>query len=122
MGRALGTCTKLPLARPQINEVRLQETRPDTSYFDVFGVFGERRLRCPSFKVMLTLMLPDEQLSAEQIRIFRAMPGERRLQLAERLYWSARKIKSAGLRMQHPEWPENQIKEEVRRIFLHART
>lgn len=67
-------------------------------------------------------MLPDEQLSLEQIRSLRAMSGERRLQLAERLYWSARKLKSAGLRLQHPEWAEQQIDQEVRRIFLHART
>src|SRR5438552_1855118 len=67
-------------------------------------------------------MLPDEQPSPEQIAVFRAMPGERRLKLAEQLYWSARKIKAAGLRNQHPDWPEEQVKAEVRRIFLHARS
>ena len=67
-------------------------------------------------------MLPDEQASAEQIEIFRAMPGERRLRLAERLYWSARKWKTAALRAQHPDWPEERLYAELRRIFLHART
>jgi hypothetical protein len=71
---------------------------------------------------MLFYVLADEQLSPEQIRIFRGMSGERRLQLAERLYWSARKLKAAGLRVQHPEWGKDQIEEELRRIFLHART
>ncbi len=71
---------------------------------------------------MLSLVLPDEQLSPQQISILRGMSGERRLQLAEQLYWSARKFKRAALRLQHPEWPDRQIDEEVRRLFLHART
>jgi hypothetical protein len=44
----------------------------------------------------------------------------RRLRLAEQLYWSARKMKAAGLRSQHPDWPEQHLTEEVRRIFSHA--
>jgi hypothetical protein len=42
--------------------------------------------------------------------------------LAERLYWSARKMKAAGLRAQHPDWPEERVCAEVRQIFLDART
>ena len=68
------------------------------------------------------LMMPDEQLSPEQVRIFRAMSGERRLRLAEGLYWTARKLKRAALRLQHADWPEQQIDEELRRLFFHART
>jgi len=71
---------------------------------------------------MLFSMLPDEKLSSKQIEILRAMPGERRLRLAEQLYWSARKIKLAGLRAQHSEWTEEQLNTELRRIFTHART
>jgi hypothetical protein len=67
-------------------------------------------------------MLPDEQASPKQIEVLRAMPGERRLRLAERLYWSARKLKKAGFRAQHPDWPEERLNTEVRRIFLDART
>jgi hypothetical protein len=67
-------------------------------------------------------MLPDEQASPKQVEILRAIPGERRLRLAERLYWSARKLKSAGLRAQHPDWTEERLSAEVRRIFLNART
>jgi hypothetical protein len=67
-------------------------------------------------------MLPDEQSSPEQIRIFQAMPGEQKLRLAEQLYWSARKMKLAGLRAQHPDWTEEQLTSEVRRIFLNARS
>ena len=68
------------------------------------------------------LMLPDEQPSPEQIAVFRAMSGERRLQLAEELYWSARKMKAAGVHSQHPDWAEEQVNAEVTRIFLHARS
>jgi hypothetical protein len=67
-------------------------------------------------------MLSDEQTSPEQIAALRAMTGSRRLQLAEQLYWSARKIKAAGLRHQHPDWPDERLNDEVRRIFSHART
>jgi hypothetical protein len=67
-------------------------------------------------------MLPDEQPSPKQIEIFRRMSGQRRLQLAENLYWFARKVKGAGVRTHHPDWSEEQVNSEVRRIFLHART
>ena len=67
-------------------------------------------------------MLRDERASPEQIQIFRRMPPERRLALAEQLYWSARRMKTAWLRQQHPEWTVEQLKAEVTKIFLHART
>jgi hypothetical protein len=67
-------------------------------------------------------MLPDEQASPEQIAALRAIPGEQRLLLAEQLYWAARKMKAAGVRDQHPDWSEDQINEQVRQIFLNART
>ena len=65
-------------------------------------------------------MLADEQLGAKQIEILRGMSGERRLPLAEQLYWSARKMKAAGVRVQHPDWPEAKVLAETRHIFLHA--
>ena len=67
-------------------------------------------------------MLPDEQTSREQFTALRAMSGARRLRLAERLYWSARKMKAAGLRSQHPDWPEQRLDDALREIFSHART
>jgi hypothetical protein len=67
-------------------------------------------------------MLPDEQASPEQIAVLRAMPGGRRLRQAERLYWSARKLKAAGVRHLHPDWSEARVLAEVNRVFLHART
>jgi hypothetical protein len=68
------------------------------------------------------LMLLDEQIGPEQTKALRAMSGQERLRVAGRLYWSARKMKAAGLRAQHPDWPEDRVEAEVRRIFSNART
>jgi len=67
-------------------------------------------------------MLTDEQPGSQQIEVLRAMSGQDRLKAAGRLYWTARKIKAAGLRAQHPDWPESQVEAEVRRMFAHARS
>jgi hypothetical protein len=67
-------------------------------------------------------MLTDERPGSPQIEVLRAMSGQERLKVAVRLYWSARKMKAAGLRAQHPDWPELQVEAEVRRIFAHARS
>jgi len=55
-------------------------------------------------------MLEDEQPGSEQIKILRAMSGQERLRVAQKLYWSARKVKAAGLRAHHPDWPETQLR------------
>jgi hypothetical protein len=67
-------------------------------------------------------MLADEKASPEQIEVFRRMTPEQRWQAAHRLYWTMRRHKAAFLRSQHPEWPEQKVEDEVRRIFSHART
>jgi hypothetical protein len=67
-------------------------------------------------------MLLDEQPSPEQFARLQSMSGQQRLRLAEQLYWSARKMKAAGLRLQHPEWGSERIEAELREVFLHART
>jgi len=66
------------------------------------------------------LMLADEQTSPEQFAILRNMTGQRRLQLAEQMFWTARKLKAAGVRYQHPDWPEEKVMAEVNRILLDA--
>jgi hypothetical protein len=67
-------------------------------------------------------MPTDEETSPEQIEVFRRMTPEQRWQAAHRLYWTMRRHKAAFLRSQHPDWPEQKVDEEVRRIFSHART
>ncbi len=68
------------------------------------------------------VMHRDEKPSPEQIAALRAISGETRLRLAGQLYWCARKMKAAGIRYQHPEWPEERVNAEVTKIFLHARS
>ena len=66
-------------------------------------------------------MLLDEQTSPEQIAALRRMTPERRLALAEGLYWTAREMKKAWLRAQHADWSDERVEREVTRIFPNAR-
>ncbi len=61
-------------------------------------------------------------MTAEEIRILRAMTPEQKLRAVEKLYWTARALKVAWLRSQHPDWSEEEVERKVREIFLHART
>jgi hypothetical protein len=58
----------------------------------------------------------------EQKKSFQAMASEKKLQLALDLYYSAKKLKAAGLKHQHPEWPVDAIRQKVKDIFMYART
>ena len=50
------------------------------------------------------------------------MEPEQKLEIALSLYYSAKELKAAGLRVQNPDWPENKILDKLRDIFLYART
>jgi len=63
-----------------------------------------------------------DEASPEQIEILRRMSPEQRYRAARALYWTLRKHKKDFLRSLHPEWSEQQLDVEIRRIFLHART
>jgi hypothetical protein len=58
----------------------------------------------------------------EQKKSFQAMTPEKKLQLALDLYYSAKKLKAAGLQNQHPDWPVDAIRQKIRDIFMYART
>ena len=74
-------------------------------------------------KACLTLFpLLDFQMHPEQKKSYQAMTPEKKLQLALDLYYSAKKMKAAGLKQQHPEWSTEKINQKVREIFLYART
>jgi hypothetical protein len=62
-----------------------------------------------------------EKMNAETQRILRAMSPAQKLMAAERLYYSARQLKAAALRAQHPEWSDATIHRVVREAFLYAR-
>ena len=59
---------------------------------------------------------------ALQKKIYKSMPPEEKLKIALRLYYSARQMKAAALRHNHPKRTEKEIQEKVREIFLYART
>ena len=59
-------------------------------------------------------------MTAEQVRIFKAMSPSRKLELAAEFYYAARRLKACGLRMQHPDWSDSRIEARVKEIFLHA--
>jgi hypothetical protein len=51
----------------------------------------------------------------------RMMSPAQKLRAAERLYYSARQLKEAALRAQHPDWTDQAIRQAVRQIFLYVR-
>lgn len=50
------------------------------------------------------------------------MTPEQRWRAARRLYWTMRRHKAAFLKSQHPDWSEERVEQEVRTIFLYARS
>ena len=60
--------------------------------------------------------------SPEYLESLQRMTGEQKLRTAMALYWSARKLKAARLREQHPTWTEEQVQQRVKEIFTHAVT
>ncbi|MEZ4651528.1 MAG: hypothetical protein R3E97_22570 [Candidatus Eisenbacteria bacterium] len=62
------------------------------------------------------------KLTPEYIATLRRMSGEESIRASFRLYWSARRLKTAALRQQHPEWSEEEVERQVREMFLHARS
>jgi hypothetical protein len=63
----------------------------------------------------------DAMMNAEERKILQAMSPAQKLRAAERLYYSARQLKEAALRAQHPDWTDEAIRKAVRDIFLYAR-
>jgi Rv0078B-related antitoxin len=61
-------------------------------------------------------------MKTELQQILQAMSPAQKLRAAERLYWSARQLKAAALRAEHPDWTEEAIQQAVRQIFLLARS
>ena len=64
----------------------------------------------------------DAVMKTEAQKILQAMTPTQKLRVAERLYWSARQLKAAALRAQHPDWSDEAIRKAVRSIFLYARS
>ncbi len=50
------------------------------------------------------------------------MTPEQRWRAARNLYWTVRPHKAAFLQSQHPDWSEQRLEQEIRTIFLRARS
>ena len=61
-------------------------------------------------------------LTPEYIATLRRMTGAQKLRTAFQMYWSARRLKAARLRQQHPDWTEEQVQQRVKEIFMHLVT
>ena len=61
-------------------------------------------------------------LTPEYVAQLRTMSGEQKLKTAFAMYWSARKLKAAFIRQQHPDWTEEAVQQRVKEIFMYAVT
>jgi len=61
-------------------------------------------------------------MDSEAQKILQAMSPAQKLRAAERLYYSARQLKAAALRAEHPDWSDEAIRQAVRDFFLYARS
>jgi len=55
-----------------------------------------------------------------QIEIYRKMSPAEKWRVSLQLYYSARALKEAALKKDHPDWSARKIRAKVRDIFLHA--
>ena len=46
------------------------------------------------------------------------MTPEQKWKAAESMYWDARRAKAAELQAKNPDWSEQEVQAEVKRIFL----
>jgi hypothetical protein len=60
-------------------------------------------------------------MHSEQKRIFMTMTSEKRLELAFRLYYSARELKVAALKDSNPQLSEKELNIKVKEAFLYGR-
>jgi hypothetical protein len=60
----------------------------------------------------------DEPLHPVQIEGFRGMSPAEKLQMVADLYHAGIRLRMAGLRMVHPDWPEERLEREARRALL----
>ena len=64
----------------------------------------------------------NEPLHPVQIEGFRRMSPLEKLEMLARLYETGILLRVAGLRMAHPDWPEERLDFEARRALLYAGT
>jgi hypothetical protein len=64
----------------------------------------------------------EEKMHPLQIAAYRRMTPAEKLDGMARLYWEAREILEAGIRMRHPDWTDQDVADEVRMRMLYGTT
>jgi hypothetical protein len=59
-----------------------------------------------------------DEPSPEQIALYRSMTPEHRWEAGKKMYWEARRLLSADLQAQNPEWSKERADAEAGRLFL----
>lgn len=63
-----------------------------------------------------------ESIHPVQLEAFKRMTPAEKIQRVAELYESGIRLRMEGLRMQHPDWSEEQLSFEARRSLRHAGT
>jgi hypothetical protein len=63
-----------------------------------------------------------EAIHPVQLEGFRRMTPAEKLRMVAELYEAGIRLRMAGLRMAHPDWPEERLEREARRALLYAGT
>lgn len=56
-----------------------------------------------------------------QIEIFKKMTPQKKLEIAEQLYWSAYELKFAFFKSEYPDLSDEEINEKTKKYFLYAK-
>lgn len=63
-----------------------------------------------------------EPIHPVQLEAFRRMSPAQKLRMLADLYHTGIRLRMAGLRMTHPDWPDERLEREARRSLLYAGT
>jgi hypothetical protein len=64
----------------------------------------------------------NEAFHPVQVEGFRRMTPVQKLRMVADLYEAGIRLKAAGLRLKHPDWPAERLEHEARRSLLYAGT
>ena len=64
----------------------------------------------------------ENRLHPVQVEIYKKMSAQRKLEILDNLYRTARELKAIGIRRDYPEWTEEDVQNRLREIFLYAHT
>lgn len=64
----------------------------------------------------------NEPIHPSQLEALKRATPAQKLEMAAQLYETGIRLRMEGLRMAHPDWPEEQLEREARRALLYAGT